>query len=148
MKNILNFAALAGALCIAGAVLPANAQTNTVTQTVTGNTMVGSASGTPACPSVHWTLVRQYGATAKSGPLSGVVFYNDGTGVSRMTGASQPDGTFQLHLTSVDGKGPTGTVMGTRKANGEMTADMVSATGDCKYSTPVVVLDTGAGPAG
>ena len=148
MKSILNFAALAGALCIAGAAVSASAQTNTVTQTVTGNTMVGSASGTPACPSVHWTLVRQYAAPAKSGPLAGVVFYNDGSGMSRMTGASQADGTFKLNLTSVDGKGPTGTIVGARKPNGELTADMMSATGDCKYSTPVVVLETGAGPAG
>jgi len=149
MKTSVKFVALAGMLCIAGATAPASAQTpNVVTQTLRGNTFVGYSTGTKECPSVHWTLVRQYGPDVKSGPLSGVVFYDNGSGTSRMKGMSKPDETFVLDLTSIEGKGPVGTVTGVRKADGELSADFVSSTGDCKYSMPVMEMDRTSRSAG
>ena len=142
MKISIKFAALAGMLCVAGAALPASAQTNSISQTLRGNTFVGYSSGTKECPSANWTRVRQYEPNAVSGTLSGVVFYDNGSGVSRMIGLSKPDGTFILDLTSINGNGPVGTVTGTRKADGSMTSDFVSANGDCKYSLTVVQADT------
>ena len=148
METSVKFVALAAMLCIAGAAIPASAQTNTVTQTQQGNTYVGYSTGTRACPSVHWTLVRQYAPNAQSGPLSGIVFYNNGSGVSRMKGESQPDGSFNLNLASIDGKGPVGVINGVRKPDGSLTADFASASGDCKYSMPVVPMGPEFGAGG
>ena len=68
-----------------------------------------SAAASSNCPSADWHITRQPG-----NKLNGVVFWNDGSGISQATGAFDPSGNFTLTLVSVQGKGPVGTVTGSR----------------------------------
>ncbi len=66
------------------------------------------------CPGVDWHIQQQPG-----GKLTGVVFFRDMSGVSNAVGQGDPKtGQFTLTLTSVSGKGPVGTVTGSRTSKG------------------------------
>jgi hypothetical protein len=56
--------------------------------------------------------------------MHGYFYWTDGSGISKAVGKANPDGTFQLTLTSIDGNGPVGTVNGQRSANGALNATL------------------------
>jgi hypothetical protein len=84
---------------------------------------VGTVKGSgPGCPDTVWRIARH--ATNNGGTVTGIVYYADASGASRVTGAYKKDGKFTLHLTSTMGKGPVGTVTGMRGPDGALTADL------------------------
>ncbi len=83
------------------------------------------AGSDEACPVLTWHINRTpaaNGTTTMSGPL----WYEGGTGVSFANGTGTADGSFTLNVTSISGKGPTGTLNGTRHRDGSID---VTATG-------------------
>lgn len=76
-------------------------------------------SSVPGCPYLAWRLAR-----AADGNITGIAYYSDLSGVSTVRGKANPNGTFEMNLTSAMGNGPVGTVQGRRSANGNVEADM------------------------
>ncbi len=74
------------------------------------------------CPPLTWAI-HPVGAP-ENGGLSGVLWYADMSGVSLARGMMTKDGRITLDVTSVSGAGPTGTVTGTRRADGTLMADL------------------------
>jgi hypothetical protein len=56
--------------------------------------------------------------------VTGIAYYSDVSGASRVTGAYNKDGKFTLHPVSSMGKGPVGTVTGMRGPDGSLTAEL------------------------
>lgn len=79
----------------------------------------------PGCPMVHWSL-HGIGA-ANSGAFGGAVWYGDMSGFSNARGMIGKDGKFTAQVTPVSGAGPTGTITGTRAANGELVGSLNGA---------------------
>jgi len=71
-----------------------------------------SASTSKQCPMIEWNVVPVRRGVA--GPVKGVVFYHDMSGISRLSGSVTADGKITSSLTSVSGNGPVGTITGTR----------------------------------
>jgi len=76
-------------------------------------------SSVPGCPYLVWRL-----AMNSNGNITGISYYSDLSGVSMVKGQGDGAGHFNLVLTPSMGKGPSGTVNGTRSANGTIVADM------------------------
>ncbi len=117
----MRFAKLAGALAACGMVaVPISAPFaageggNDQTGVFTGRSMA-AASG---CPTADWHITRLPG-----NKLGGVVFWTDGSGISQASGNYDPNGAFTITLVSATGKGPTGTVTGSRTTR-SITASM------------------------
>lgn len=91
----------------------ANAQGG-LTLPVPGYLAIGPSA--PQCPSMTWHL-QPFGEPG-AGEWAGVVWFSDMSGISVAKGKMSQDGKFTLVLTSVSGSGPTGTVNGTRSADG------------------------------
>lgn len=86
-----------------------------------------------ACPGVMWDIMRMPGSGGVVS-LNGPVWNTDGTGMSTARGEERPDGTFSLNITTVDGKGPAGTVTGKRNRDGSAQVVMVG-NGTCNNMT-------------
>ncbi len=100
-------------IALAPAVLFALAATVGQAQTTTSgvSSFVASTKSTPGCPMVKLHIIRNDTA------LTGVVFFADGSGVSSVKGTT--DGKkFSYTMTSIEGKGPTGDVVGTISPDG------------------------------
>ncbi len=69
----------------------------------------------PTCAMIDWNVVPP--PRDKAGPIKGVAFYSDMSGISRISGNVTADGKITSTLTSVFGNGPVGTVTGTRAAD-------------------------------
>jgi hypothetical protein len=78
----------------------------------------GHSKAASSCPGLGWTV-----AAARPN-MHGYFYWDDGSGASKATGAANPDGSFQLSLTSLDGNGPVGTVTGKRAPNGALSATL------------------------
>ena len=91
--------------------LMAGGMTSAMAQTPGGASLVGRTTPSPGCPAVGVHIIRE------GNQLSGVVFYLDGSGVSRVSG-SVSGNTFQWHDTPTTGTGPTGDVTGTVSPQG------------------------------
>ena len=75
-----------------------------------------SAAG---CPNIGWRLARH-----DDGTITGISYYADASGVSSVKGTYNQDGKFDLQVASTMGKGPDGTVVGQRKPDGGLVADL------------------------
>ncbi len=77
----------------------------------------GRSNGPNAsCPQLEWTVVplpRDVSGAA-NGPINGVAYYSDMSGISTIKGTIEPNGAISAHVTSIDGKGPAGIVVGQR----------------------------------
>jgi len=82
----------------------------------------GVARTAPGCPHMSWHIQRVPGSQA--GTLAGVAWFVDMSGVSSVRGAVNQAGAFTLTVTSVSGTGPSGTVTGTRGADGSIRASL------------------------
>ena len=71
------------------------------------------------CPALYWDIKRE-AAPDGTYNLSGPIWYGNGTGVSFARGTGQANGTFSVDVSSVSGKGPTGTLAGRRFKNGSI----------------------------
>lgn len=79
----------------------------------------GSAhSSVAGCPDIVWRLARN------GADVSGMAFYANMSGASNVKGTVNPQGQFELNLTSMMGNGPVGTVAGQRNRNGTTTATL------------------------
>ncbi len=84
---------------------------NAFAQNPGGASLVGRTTPAPGCPAVGVHIIRE------GSQLSGVVFFLDGSGVSRVTG-QVTGSSFQWHDTPASGNGPTGDVTGTISPQG------------------------------
>ena len=71
------------------------------------------------CPNIGWRLARH-----DDGTITGISYYADASGVSSVKGTYNQDGKFDLQVASTMGKGPVGTVVGQRKPDGGLVADL------------------------
>lgn len=76
-----------------------------------GASLVGRTTPSPGCPAVGVHILRE------GNQLSGVVFFLDGSGVSKVSG-SVDGNSFRWHDTPSSGNGPTGDVTGTVSSTG------------------------------
>ena len=76
-------------------------------------------SSVAGCPNLQWRIARHDDGTA-----AGIAWYSDLSGVSQIKGSSDAAGEFHLQLTSLQGKGPVGTVVGHRAPDGGLVADL------------------------
>jgi hypothetical protein len=76
-------------------------------------------SSVAGCPPIGWRLARY-----SDGTITGMAYFTDATGASAVKGTYGKDGKFNLQLASAMGKGPTGTVVGQRKPDGGLVADL------------------------
>lgn len=81
----------------------------------------GSADSSVAgCPWLAWRLARM-----ANGDVSGFAYYSDASGVSEVSGTSgNAPGQLRLVLTSIHGKGPTGTVDVIKSPDGKLMAKL------------------------
>jgi hypothetical protein len=72
------------------------------------------------CAQIEWTIVPipRTGSGAPVGPINGVAYYSDMSGISKVSGTMAADGKITASITSVSGSGPAGTVTGMRGAQG------------------------------
>ena len=94
-----------------GGLLMAAGAGSAVAQNPGGASLVGRTTPAPGCAAVGVHIIRE------GNQLSGVVFFLDGSGVSRVNG-SVNGSTFQWHDTPTTGTGPTGDVTGTVSSQG------------------------------
>jgi hypothetical protein len=82
--------------------------------------------GDTHCPGLTWHIDR---VKQPSGivDISGPIWYADGSGVSFAKGTGQPDGKFTLNVTTMSGKGPTGTITGIRHPDGSIDSTAVGS---------------------
>jgi len=66
-----------------------------------------TASSVAGCPNIAWRIGQ-----GGDGSLNGIMWYDDMSGLSQVSGRSESGGAFQLTLKSVMGNGPVGTVTG------------------------------------
>jgi len=81
----------------------------------------GRSNGPNAsCPQLEWAVVPivRNAAGEANGPVNGVAYYSDMSGISTVKGMITPDGKVTATLTSVSGSGPAGPVTGQRGPNG------------------------------
>jgi len=71
------------------------------------------------CPNIGWRLARH-----DDGTITGISYYADASGASSVKGTYDKDGKFDLQVASTMGKGPEGTVVGQRKPDGGLVADL------------------------
>jgi hypothetical protein len=71
------------------------------------------------CPNIGWRLARH-----DDGTITGISYYADASGASSVKGTYDKDGKFDLQVASTMGKGPVGTVVGQRKPDGGLVADL------------------------
>jgi hypothetical protein len=89
----------------------------------------GFAGTTPSsvegCPYIVWRLASTQ-TSPTSTTIHGIAYYSDLSGISNVNGTGDPQtGVFHLTLTATDlGKGPVGTVDGTRGKDGSITAKL------------------------
>lgn len=76
-------------------------------------------SSVAGCPYIMWRLARH-----DNGEVTGIAYYSDLSGVSTVNGMVNQSGQIQLTLASSMGKGPVGTVTGTKSADGAITAQL------------------------
>ena len=91
--------------------LMASGAGSAVAQGPGGASLVGRTTPAPGCPAVGVHIIRE------GNQLSGVVFFLDGSGVSRVNGTVNGN-SFQWHDTPTTGTGPTGDVTGTVSQQG------------------------------
>lgn len=106
----------AAACLLAGVMNPAPAPAAAPVAGYTGT----ARSSVAGCPYLVWRLAKHPG-----GKVTGIAYYSDLSGLSMVDGSVDPEGHFTLNLKSDMGKGPVGTVTGTRKSDGSVTAQMV-----------------------
>ena len=72
------------------------------------------------CAQIEWTIVPipRNASGAAVGPINGVAYYSDMSGISKVSGTVSADGKITASMTSVSGAGPMGTVTGMRSATG------------------------------
>ncbi len=99
-----------GAITLSGLLMAAGAG-NAIAQSPGGASLVGRTTPAPGCPAVGVHIIRE------GNQLSGVAFFLDGSGVSRVSGTVSGN-TFQWHDTPTTGTGPVGDVTGTVSAQG------------------------------
>jgi len=121
--RVFTSAATAVALTLAAPAAFAQPVTGTVSEN--NLTYVGSTPSSPGCPAERLHILRA------NGILSGVVFYADGSGVSKISGKSNGK-TFRWVQTSISGHGPSGTVTGTVSDEGAMD---IHLGGTCELKT-------------
>jgi len=68
-----------------------------------------------ACPGIETRVIP---APPNGGPVKGIMYFADMSGVSTIQGMVAADGTITGTVTSVSGKGPTGTTSGRRDKTG------------------------------
>ena len=85
--------------------------------------VMGFSGATPSnvsgCPFIVWRLVNH-----DNGQVTGIAYYSDLSGLSKVRGMIEQSGQFRLTVTSVMDDGPVGTVSGTKSADGELNATM------------------------
>jgi len=134
MTSFLKMAALAGALCFTAGLAQAQQSPIPVTSNVTSaGAYVGFSQGTAQCPATSWHIVPV------ANKLFGYMWNSDGSGISRVQGTTNPDHSFSMKLTSINGKGPTGTITGHRTPNGRIESQLTGTS--CSYATPMVMID-------
>ena len=114
MRKTLLFAGFASAMVLGLAGVPATyAQEGTAGWAPTWR--AGQmAPATPTCPAVQWHIQP---VKTLPGSVNGVAFFSDMSGISIVTGTILADGTISSVATSVNGKGPAGTITGKRSPN-------------------------------
>jgi hypothetical protein len=113
MRLKSSIAAIAGGIVAIG--IPGHPATAATPQGFTGH----AQSSVAGCPYLAWRL-----ALASDGNITGIAYYSDLSGVSMVKGKGDGAGHFNLVLTPSMGNGPTGTVNGTRSADGTVVADL------------------------
>jgi hypothetical protein len=82
--------------------------------------IVGFApSSVAGCPNINWRMARHDDLK-----LTGIFWYSDMSGTSEAVGSEDQTGRFHIQLTSAIGKGPVGSVDGTRAKDGKVVADL------------------------
>ena len=116
MKNRKRATLLATSALALGSVLVLSAQA--APAPMAGIT--GFAPSTIAgCPNINWRLARH-----DDGKITGIFWYSDMSGTSEAAGSEDASGHFHIQITSAIGKGPVGSVDGTRSKAGKVVADM------------------------
>ena len=76
-------------------------------------------SNVAGCPFIIWRLVNH-----DNGVVTGIAYYSDLSGLSKVRGMIEKSGQFKLTVTSSFDNGPVGTVIGTKSGDGELNATM------------------------
>lgn len=102
------------------------------------------ASSVAGCPQIVWRLSRD-----ASGAVHGMVWYDDLSGASAATGTATTaagPGKFQITLTPRMGHGPSGTIYGTRAADGTINARLTgTGCANATFRSAPVVFFGGTG---
>ena len=74
---------------------------------------VGSVPAHDNCPAVTLHIIRSGTSSSGGSNLTGVIFYSDGSGVSKATGEITPEGKVKITMTPDSGRGVAGEIEGT-----------------------------------
>ena len=112
--SLHRFIAAAGVTVALGVVAPPYAQAQVVAKPTADYWGGRSKAASAACAQIEWTVVpvpRNSSGTA-IGPINGVAYYSDMSGISKILGTITDEGKVTATLTSVSGAGPAGAVTG------------------------------------
>jgi hypothetical protein len=116
----------------------AMAQSDPAAATYWGGVSTGMGSG---CPATEWHL-RPMQPTGPA-TISGVAYFSDMSGISKIRGTRTADGTITGSVTSVSGHGPSGLFSGTRTATD--TQVTLAGTGCSQHAVNIHRMPAGYG---
>ena len=142
--------AAAGVMMAVDLVAPTYSQAQVVAKPTADYWGGRSKAFNATCAQIEWTIVPIPRNTSGMaiGPINGVAYYSDMSGVSKVSGTMTAEGKITASMTSVSGNGPAGNVTGTVGAEGTH-IDLVGANcANTSFDLPRFQEENAAGGGG
>ena len=109
-----------------------------------------SKAASATCAQIEWTVVPVPRNTSGMaiGPLNGVAYYSDMSGISKISGTMTDEGKVTATLTSVSGAGPAGTVTGLSGPKGTHVELVGAGCANTSFDLPRFQEENAAGGGG